>query len=95
MVRRRVGRPMKYGVIIQHLDDHELYTPALIAQFAQEHGYLDGDVDLKHAYQRARIAMGRFSNNHRFPDKGDGIITARGQAPTPAWYGWRWKSALR
>jgi hypothetical protein len=38
--------------------------------------------------------MGRFSNNRDFPDEGDGMVTIRGQAPTPAWYGWRWLAAL-
>lgn len=88
---------MKYRRLIEALDDHELYTPAMIAAYACEQGLVDGTdlVEQRKARQRIRIALGRFSNNHDFPDVGDGIVTLRGQAPTPAWYGWRWKSALR
>ncbi len=87
---------MKYKKLIERLDEDELYTPASIAMFAVETDFLaavDED-DLRLERQRVRIAMGRFSNNHAFPDEGDGMVTLRGQAPTPGWFGWRWQAAL-
>jgi len=87
---------MKYKKLIELLDEDELYTPAVIAAFAEETGFIQADdkATLRLERQRVRIAMGRFSNNHCFPDEGDGMITIRGQSPTPGWFGWRWQAAL-
>jgi len=90
---------MKYQFIIERLDNGTLFSPASIAQFAMAEGLLEDDRDgtedtdrlLK---QRIRVSMGRYSNNHEFPDQGDGLITLRGNAPTPGWFGWRWKAPL-
>ena len=97
--RRPIGRPMKYKHLIEALDDETLYTPSTIVLLAETLGFLgsrgEGDTEeRKLEKRRIRIAMGRFSNNHDFPDEGDGFITLRGQSPTPAWFGWRWKEAL-
>ena len=88
---------MKYRNIIVKLDPNTLYTPATIAIFAEEFGFLDTSDfrRLRLAKQRIRIALGRFSNNRQFPDEGDGMVTIRGQAPTPGWFGWRWQEAVR
>ena len=86
---------MKYRKVIETLEEDDLYTPATIAAFAIEIGFLPLGPNLRLDKQRVRIAMGRFSNNHHFPDEGDGMVTLRGQAPTPGWFGWRWKAALR
>lgn len=95
-MRRPIGRPMKYKGIIERLEEDDLYTPATIAAFAEKIGFVkDQDQAQKRlAKQRIRIALGRFSNNHGFPDEGDGMVTIKGQSPTPGWFGWRWKAAL-
>ncbi|CAM2068602.1 hypothetical protein SCOR_24745 [Sulfidibacter corallicola] len=87
---------MKYNKIIEKLVEDELYTPATIAALGEALGMVDtSDPEKrKRDRQRIRIALGRFSNNHNFPDEGDGIVTLKGQAPTPGWFGWRWKAAL-
>jgi len=79
------------------LKDEQIYTPATIAAFAEANGLLKEvtTAGIKLEKQRIRITMGRFSNNHGFPDQGDGMVTMPGQAPVPGWFGWRWKSALK
>ncbi len=88
---------MKYDNLIKALEDNKIYTPSTIASFADENDWVDvlDPEDRRLELQRIRIAMGRFSNSHGFPDNGDGMITVRGQPPTPGWYGWRWKSARK
>ncbi len=95
-MKRPIGRPMKYREILLRLEDHDLYTPATIARFAETLGLVEGSekADRRLLLQRIRITLCRFSNYHNFPDEGDGMITLRGQAPTPGWFGWRWKAAL-
>ncbi len=87
---------MKYKRLIERLQDDELYSPATIAAFAEEQGLTNagGVQAIRLEKQRIRIALGRFSNNHGFPDEGDGMVTVRGQPPTPGWFGWRWKVSI-
>ncbi|MBO1317961.1 hypothetical protein [Acanthopleuribacter pedis] len=87
---------MKYSELIEQLNEDEIYTPATIADYAETIGYISGQdpEEVRLVRQRIRIAMGRFSNNHNFPDEGDGFVTLRGQPPTPGWFGWRWISAI-
>lgn len=87
---------MKYGDLILLLHPETIYTPAAIAHFAIAHNYIvETDPEKrKRIYSRIRLSMGRFSNNHEFPDQGDGFVVLKGQAPTPGWYGWRWQQAL-
>ena len=86
---------MKYKKIIDLLDEDTIYTPASIAYFAEDQGLLKSNTPkpIKAEKHRIRISMGRFSNNHKFPDHGDGMVTLPGQAPTPGWFGWRWMAA--
>jgi len=86
---------MKYKKVILQLDNYELYTPASIAAFAEKMGFFKStDANSRRLdKQRIRISLGRFSNNHGFPDEGDGMVLLWGQAPTPGWFGWRWKEA--
>jgi hypothetical protein len=95
-MKRHVGRPMKYKYILYELDEHTAYTPASIALFAEENGLLRsrGRDAQRIEKNRIRIAMGRFSNNHGFPDEGDSIVFVRGRAPCPGWFGWRWREAI-
>ena len=95
-----LGRPRKYTKIIAALEEDGLYTPSGIARFAEENGFLTDD-DLSSpekkrlAMQRIRICFGRVSDNHKFPDEGDGMVTIRGQAPVPGWFGWRWQTSYK
>lgn len=98
---RPLGRPMKYHVILRQLEDDVLYSPGTISGFAKEHGLLlvDGEeptspAETAIAMRRIRISMGRFATNHGFPDVGDGLVHVKTRAPTPGWFGWRWKSAI-
>lgn len=91
-----VGRPLKYKELIYDLEDDVIYSPAKIANHAQESGYIlsrDKSVIRLHK-QRIRIALARISSYRRFPDNGDGFVTAPGQAVTVGWFGWRWKHAM-
>jgi len=96
MVVKTKGRPLKYRYIIRELDPLTLYTPAAIARFALKHGLLVKDANTKSnlAYRRVRITLGRFTNNRKFPDEGDGAVTLQGQPPNPGWFGWRWQKAM-
>ncbi len=90
-----IGRPMKYDRILTALDNEEIYSPAAIARFARDHGFLKGDeATIRLDMQRIRIALGRLSNNRSFPDEGDGLVAVKGQKPIPGWYGSRWKRAV-
>ena len=93
-----LGRPMKYGPLLLSLDHESLYTPAKICAFAEQNGLLRSDPNDPPARtlekRRVRIAMVRLSNNHHFPDEGDGMVLLPGQAPIPGWYGWRWQTTL-
>ena len=81
------------------MDEKVLYTPATIAGHAEDSGIIhkytaNGKIKLKVAKQRIRIALGRHSNNQKYPDEGDGTVTLKGQSPTPAWFGWRWQDGI-
>ena len=92
-MKRRTGRPAEYTELIESLDDGTVYTPASIATKALEEGFVTAETEKgrRLVRQRIRITLGRLSNNHKFPDRGDAMIKIKGQAPTPGWYGWRWK----
>ena len=99
---RRVGRPFHphYLKVISKLDYYTLYSAASIADFGKDHRFFSPQFEtatperLALERRRLRICLGRHSNNRRFPDEGDGWVTLRGQAPTPAWFGWRWQAAF-
>jgi len=85
--KRGIGRPQKYAMVLWSLRDDVLYSAATVANRAIQLGMTGAarmkDADLER--QRIRIAMGRFVNNHAFPDNGDGNVRLKGQAPTPGW----------
>ena len=91
---KQTGRPMKYNLILERLDDYQIYTPATIASFAWENGLLSDTAEPGLARKRVRIAMGCLCKYHEFPDRGDGQVMKRGQRPFPGWFGWRWKLLL-
>ena len=86
-----IGRPMKYRNVLLSLDDHDLYTPAAIVRHALDRKMIDNK---PLAITRLRITLSRYSQNHQFPKAGDGLVTIKGQAPTPGWWGHRWKDEL-
>ena len=69
-----------------------------IPRFAETHGLLPGDPQTPEeifiAKRRIRIAMIRFTSLKSFRKDSDGMLGIEGQAPTPAWFGWRWIAAL-
>ena len=91
--KRSIGRPQKYALALWALCDDELYTATTVANRAIELNLIDTSPPRRaeQERQRIRIAMGRYVNNHTFPDNGDGNVRLRGQAPTPGWLGRRWK----
>ena len=85
----------KYGNIIENLNPDSLYTGGCIAIFAREHGLVDGGpAELKKNMLRIRTAMNRIKTRKKFPEEGDGQVQPPGQAPYPAWYGWRWQLSM-
>lgn len=86
------GRPKKYLPVVCLLEDQILYTPAQIGRLAADCAGLTHKDDRRKLTQRVRITMARFATKHQFPHNGDGIVTLPGQAPTPGWFGWRWKT---
>ena len=87
---------MKYRNLLMALPEDQLYSAATIATFAEEKRLVNLQPPGPKALgrQRIRIALARFAANQGFPATGDGLITLRGQAPTAAWYGWRWHAAV-
>ena len=91
--------PHKYLPLVEDLKENTRYTAALITSLAEERGLLagylkKGETDLQLVKQRVRISFNRLRGVRRFPMDGDGSVSIPGQAPTPGWYGWRWKEAL-
>jgi len=98
MKKRRVGRPRKYGYLIDRLDPHEIYSAASIARLAREIGFIEEGLDEDEKatrHRRIRIAMSIFSRNHQFPKMGDGMVEIPGKAAVCGWYGWRWQREFR
>ena len=91
------GRPMKYKALLGALEPDRVYTPAMIARFAQKQNILvsESKKDTQKTYQRIRINMGQFARNHRFPKEGDGLVFLPGQAPTVGWLGSRWQQTTQ
>ena len=89
---------MRYKHILNALDEESLYSPAGIVHFAEKRGLLQSEASDREARKieklRLRIAMGRRESNYHFPREGDGTVKYAGQAPAPAWYGWRWKVTM-
>lgn len=91
-----IGRPLKYKELIYDLTDDVIYSPASIANHAQESGYilsLDRE-EIRLQKQRIRIALARLSSYRGFPENGDGLVTIPGQATTVGWLGSRWKQSM-
>jgi len=93
---RPMGRPMKYAQILASLEDDELYTPAMIADFGLALGFRDRNpnVNEKLLRTRIRINLAHLARSRHFPKEGDGSVMRWGQAPTPGWLGNRWKETI-
>lgn len=94
--RLSVGRPMKYGFLLEILEDEVIYCPASIVDHCMALNiwrYTGSDPEY---IQRLRVrhSLARFSKNHGFPYEGDGLVFIENQAPVRGWFGWRWKAAL-
>lgn len=89
-----VGRPQKYDSLYAALDNNALYSPALIANFAEESGYiLSRDLKvIKMEKQRIRIATARLFNYH-LPEVSDGLVQLNGSIYC-GWYGRTIKNKL-
>ncbi len=93
----RPGRPMKYRHFIEILDDDTVYSPAAIYEWGKEQGLVDKNLAKEEEQKlklRIRHTMARFSANHQFPRKGDGMVLMKGQSAVIGWSGKRWKGAL-
>ncbi len=95
----RTGRPMKYDVLIEMLEDQTIYCPGTIIKLAEEKGYFPSSLDqdeLTRAKLRARHSLRSFSLRHGLYESGvDGWVKIPGQTPLRGWYGHRWKAALK
>ena len=90
-------RPNRNEHVLEALKSDQTYTPASIAQFAKDNDLLrarDPDQE-KLEMHRMMILLGGRAKKHGFPVDGDEQVIHRGQAPTPGWFGWRWKQTLR
>ena len=77
----------KLQALVMALNDHELYSPGSISLFAVDHGFVPDNQRAIH--QKLRIRFSTLAQEHM--DKPDGYLSNPGQAPIPAWLGWRWK----
>ncbi len=96
-MQRRIGRPMKYKKFLLILEDDQVYTPAAIVRNGETRGLLGSQLEgeaLQRARLRIRHTLSRFSKNHFFPRRGDGLVELEGQSPTPGWLGSRWKAEI-
>ncbi len=94
---KSIGRPMKYRAFLEILDDATIYTPTTILRLGESRGLLEPSNDpeeLKKQRIRVRHALARYSSNHFFPNRGDGFVCMKGQAPIRGWTGERWKRDL-
>ena len=98
------GRPMKYRKFLEILEDHQLYSAAMVVRNGEAKGlfrskslfYPDTEqVNIHLVRLRIRHTLARFATNHCFPKTGDGLVMLPQQAPVPGWFGWRWKQAMR
>lgn len=91
-------RSWKYSELILALDDKEVYTAHSIAEFALEVGFIQSPSMEQQKLEKLRIRLSMTQMRQRkediFPLAGDELRSSRGQAPLPAWYGWRWKKAM-
>jgi len=88
-------RLKNYRKLLEALDDQTVYTPSTIATFAVAEGFIEeaSPAETAKARQRCRLSFGRLLGDPEFHEKGDGLVRVPGQAPTPGWFGWRYKAA--
>ncbi len=80
----------KYDDLLEQLHNDELYSSGRIVQLARARVYL---TEVR-ALLRMRIALNARANRACFDSAGDGLVKLAGQAPTPGWFGWRWKKLV-
>ena len=91
-----IGRPMKYAPYLIILTDTLLYSPGVIAHFAEAFGFMDDIATDKRVDERRRVrhCLNRYRLNHDFPEAGDGQVGLVRQAAAKGWTGARWKAIM-
>jgi len=100
-----VGRPRKYNLFLQILDDETVYTLATIVStgekaglFQPAHGLFEKELteqEIQQAMFRIRHTLACLQHNHHFPKTGDGIVIIKGHPPYQGWQGKRWKATIK
>lgn len=80
----------KYDDLLERLHNDELYSAGLIVQLARLSAYLNDPP----ALLRLRLTLNARAGRAPFDRAGDGLVRLAGQAPTPGWFGWRWKTLI-
>jgi len=100
-----MGRPWKYDLIIQALEDEELYHTAKVIKHGEAAGLFDHSFDdegiplsareKKQAMKNARSSLAHFAAK-RLPKDPDGFleVTKPYRGTFPVYYGRTWKQAL-
>ena len=99
------GRRSKYEGIISLLRDSDPYAPGMIAALANTHKILPVPQEVASYQSRftrpaptpeetVRASLLRFARRNNFPEEGDAKVILKGRKVC-AWYGWRWKQAVR
>lgn len=92
-----IGRPMKYREFLEILEDDKVYAPSTILILGESKGLLemtDDAQEMRNKRMRVRHALARYSANHLFSNRGDGLVFLKGQSPIRGWFGKRWKADL-
>jgi hypothetical protein len=92
----KVGRPLKYGNLLERLEPDRLYSASTIAEFAVSIGYLNtNDPRCSQKMRRIRVSCSQICLRYGFPALGDGTLLLQGQRPSPGWFGWRWIDVVK
>ena len=96
MLKKRRGRPMRYAHLLIALDDEQVYSPALIAEYGFAQGLFDSE-QMENAEETrllVRHTLARLAKNRRLPIEGDGLVRLKGQSVSIGWKGQTWKAVI-
>ena len=92
---KKLGRPLKYALLLANLPEEALYSPHTIAVYATTSGYIKHENENGLIEQRRiRISCNHLRRQYEFPLEGDGSIKIAGQHPKIGWFGWRWRKIV-